>query len=260
MVRPVSEILITDPAFYALAVPVVLLVGIGKGGFGGGIGMVAVPALSFVMPLPQAAAILLPILCVMDLFALAAFRGQYSVPNLWRVLPGCLLGIAAGALAFGSFDERWLRIVVGVIAVAFALQWMLGAARPGRGSEPAAPSWGSGTLWGWATGLTSTLAHAGGPPMAVYLLPQRMTPTLYVGTTVVVFTVVNYTKLVPYAWLGQLGTENLATSLVLLPLAPLGIRLGRWLHDRVDEVAFYRIAYGLLLLSGLKLVSDGFGL
>jgi uncharacterized membrane protein YfcA len=254
-------LLIPDPMFYLLAVPVVLLVGIGKGGFGGGIGMVAVPALSFVVPLPLAAAVLLPILCVMDLFAVAAYRGRYSGINLGRLMPAAIVGIGAGALAFGALDERWLRVIVGVIAVTFALQWIIGMARHrGRTPEAREPGVLGGVVWGALTGFTSTLAHAGGPPASVYLLPQRLHPTIYVGTTVILFTVVNYVKLIPYSWLGQLRTETLATSLVLLPLAPVGILLGKWLHDRVDEVLFYRIAYGLLLITGLKLVSEGFSL
>lgn len=255
-----SEHLVSEPLFYVLAVPIVLLVGVSKGGFGGGVGMVAVPALSLAIPLAQAAGILLPILCVMDLFALAAYRGQYSGVNVRRLLPAALAGIGAGALAFGTLDERWLRVIVGAIAVAFALPWLIGVARR-RGQAPEARrpgAWG-GALWGAIGGFTSTLAHAGGPPVSVYLLPQKLPPTLFVGTTVIVFTVINYVKLVPYAWLGQLRAENLATSLVLLPLAPLGIRLGRWLHDRVDDVLFYRISYVLLLITGLKLVSEGLG-
>jgi uncharacterized membrane protein YfcA len=90
------------------------------------------------------------------------------------------------------------------------------------------------------------------------LLPQRLPPALFVGTTVIVFTMFNYVKLVPYAWLGQLSADNLATSLVLLPLAPLGIHLGRWLLRRIDGVLFYRIVYGLLLITGVKLISEVF--
>jgi hypothetical protein len=256
-----AELLIREPLFYALAIPVVLVVGISKGGFGGGVGMIAVPALSLAIPLPQAAAILLPILCLMDLFAVTAFRGTYSTPNLRRLVPAALLGIGAGTLAFGVLDERWLRAIVGVIAVAFAMQWVVQVAR-GHGRMPRGRTPGalSGVLWGTVTGFTSTLAHAGGPPASVYLLPQRMPPTLYAGTMVVLFTLVNYVKLVPYAWLGQLSDANLATSLVLAPLAPIGVRLGRWLHDRIDEQLFYRVAYGLLLITGLKLVSEGLGL
>jgi uncharacterized membrane protein YfcA len=244
-----------------LAVPVVLLVGISKGGFGGGAGMVAVPFLSFVMPLPQAAAILLPILCVMDLFAIRVYRGQYSAPNLRILMPAGVVGVAAGALAFGVLEERWLRVIVGAIAVAFAMHWVFGVfVLRGRVPEARSPGVWGGTFWGVVGGFTSTLAHAGGPPVAVFLLPQRLPPTLFVGTTVVVFMMYNYLKLIPYAWLGQLSADNLATSFLLLPLAPIGIKLGRWLLDRVNEVLFYRIAYGLLLITGLKLVSEGFGL
>ena len=254
MARRERELLISDPWFYLLAVPAVLLVGISKGGFGGGAGIVAVPVLSFMVPLPQAAAILLPILCVMDLFAVSAYRGQYSVPNLRRLLPGGLVGIAGGTLAFGVLDERWLRVFVGAIAVAFVMQWVLGR-NALKAKKPGAVG---GVFWGAVGGLTSTLAHAGGPPVSVYLLPQKLPPVLFVGTTVIVFTMFNYVKLIPYAWFGQLSADNLATSLVLLPLAPLGIKLGRWLLERINGVLFYRIVYSLLLIAGLKLVSEAF--
>jgi len=249
--------LITDPLFYALAVPAVLLVGISKGGFGGGIGLIGVPIMALAVPLVQAAGILLPILCVMDLFALAAYRRHWSRANVRVLLPGSLLGIAAGAWAFGTLDEHWIRGIVGAIAVVFAGHYFAGLARR-RGVErpPHDPSSWSGWLWGGLSGFTSTVAHAGGPPMSVYLMPQRLDRTIYVGTTVVMFTAINYVKLVPYAWLGALRTENLATSLVLAPLAPVGIQLGRWLHERVDEILFYRIAYVLLLVVGARLIMD----
>jgi hypothetical protein len=151
-------------------------------------------------------------------------------------------------------DERWLRVLVGVIALSFVVQWALGS----QSSKATAPGAVSGVLWGAVGGFASTLAHAGGPPVSVYLLPQRLPPALFVGTTVIVFTMFNYVKLVPYAWLGQLSADNLATSLVLLPLAPLGIHLGRWLLRRIDGVLFYRIVYGLLLITGVKLISEVF--
>ena len=122
-----------------------------------------------------------------------------------------------------------------------------GRARPGRIA---------GAFWGGLAGFTSTLAHAGGPPFAVYLLPQKLDKTLFVGTSVIFFFIVNYVKLVPYHFLGQLNVGNLAVALVFAPLAPLGIWLGVWLHRRVSERAFYNISYTLLLATGLKLVYD----
>ena len=253
-----SSDLITEPIFYAVAVPALLLVGISKGGFGGGVGLIGVPLLALAVPLVQAAAIMLPILCLMDLFAVRAYWGTFSAANLRLLMPAALIGIAIGSWAFGTFDEAWIRGLVGAIAVGFALQYWAGLWwRGGDESEPRQPGAASGWFWGAASGFTSTIAHAGGPPMSVHLLPQRLHPTVYVGTTVVLFTVINYVKLVPYAWLGELHGGNLATSLVLAPLAPLGVALGRWLHARVDELLFYRIAYVLLLAVGARLLWDG---
>ena len=84
-----------------------------------------------------------------------------------------------------------------------------------------------------------------------------MHKTVYQATTVIFFTTVNYVKLVPYAWLGQFDGTNLMTSLVLLPLALGGMWLGIWLHHRVPDELFYRIAYSLLLITGIKLLYDG---
>lgn len=251
------EALITDPVFYAVAIPAVLLVGVSKGGFGGGVALLGVPMLALSIPLVQAAAILLPILCLMDLFALRAYRGQYSAENLRVLVPAALLGIAAAGLAFGALSEAFIRGLVGGIAVAFAARYGIGVLRADGADAPATPASPlRGLFWGASTGFASTIAHAGGPPLAVYMLPQRLTPTHYVGTTVILFTVVNYVKLVPYCLLGQLHGGNLATSLVLAPLAPLGIALGRWLHDRVSERVFYHVSYAMLMIVGAKLLFD----
>jgi len=88
--------LITDPWFYALAVPAFLLTGISKGGFASGAENTGVPLMSLVIPAPQAAGIALPVLCAMDLFALRAWRGRWDAAMLRCLLPGAALGIALG--------------------------------------------------------------------------------------------------------------------------------------------------------------------
>jgi uncharacterized protein len=248
---------IDEPAFYAAAVPALLLIGISKGGFGGGLGVLGVPLLSLSVPPPRAAAILLPILCLMDLFALLEYRSAFSRSHVLRLLPPAMLGIALGALVFGALSERWIRGAVGALALLFVAQRLLEAWRREPAPAPRPLSTLAAALWGVLAGFTSTLAHAGGPPLSIALLPQRLAPRVFVGTTVVLFSAINYAKLVPYWWLGQLRLENLATSLLLAPLAPLGVRAGRWLHGRIDTALFYRIAYALLAIMGLKLFWDG---
>ena len=242
-------------AFYPVAVIAILLTGISKGGFGVGAGGLAVPLMSIFIAPPEAAGIMLPILCAMDLFGAHAYRGRWSRTHLRVLLPGAIVGIGLGALAFGALSVNAVRLLLGLIAVTFALNKWFGLAER-FATRVAAPGRVAGVFWGGAAGFTSTLAHAGGPPFAVYMLPQRLDKTLLAGTSVVFFLVVNYVKLVPYAFLGQLNPGNLAAALIFAPLAPLGVWLGVWLHRRISEQAFYGVSYALLFATGVKLIWD----
>jgi len=242
-------------AFYPVAVIAILLTGISKGGFGVGAGGLAVPLMSIFIAPPEAAGIMLPILCAMDLFGAHAYRGRWSRTHLRVLLPGAIVGIGLGALAFGALSVNAVRLLLGLIAVTFALNKWFGLAER-FATRVAAPGRVAGVFWGGVAGFTSTLAHAGGPPFAVYMLPQRLDKTLLAGTSVVFFLVVNYVKLVPYAFLGQLNPGNLAAALIFAPLAPLGVWLGVWLHRRISEQAFYGVSYALLFATGVKLIWD----
>jgi uncharacterized membrane protein YfcA len=248
--------IITDPIFYAVAIPAVLLTGISKGGFGSALGGIGVPLMALAISPLNAAAILLPVLCFMDLVGLRVYYRKWDSANLRIMIPGAVLGIAIGTLTFGMLSDAAIRILIGGIAVAFTLNAWLGL---GARQKPAGSSVIKGTFWSAASGLTSFLAHAGGPPAMVYLLPQRLDKTAYVATVSVFFMFVNAIKLVPYAWLGQFSAANLDTSLVLAPLVPLGVWLGLWLQNRVNTTWFYRISQACLLVTGLQLIYQGSG-
>jgi len=109
-------------------------------------------------------------------------------------------------------------------------------------------------LMGTIAGFTSTLAHAGGPPIAIYLLPQKLSPSLYVGTAVIFFAIVNAVKLLPYWSLGMLKVGNIATIAMLAPLTYVGVKLGLYLNNRFSQKWFDRVVYGVLFLSGLQLL------
>ncbi len=246
--------MITDPFFFAVAIPAVLIMGVSKGGFGSGLGIMATPLVALAVPTPQAAAIMLPILLVMDVTGLAAYRGTFHRKNLGLLLTGGVAGIVLGALTFRFFSEALIRVILGVMAIVFVAHRL----RLGGTNAPAVvPSKATGLFWSTVSGLTSTIAHAGGPPLSVYLLPQKLDKAVLVGTTVVFFAVINVVKLVPYLWLGLFDSRNLLTSLALAPLAPFGIWLGVWLMRRLSQELFYRIAYTMLVIVGAKLLWDG---
>lgn len=243
-------------AFYLLAIPVVLLVGLSKGGFGGGLGTLAVPALALMVDPRVAAGILLPILCAMDLVSLWSFRGQWDKANLRIMLPWAMLGLVGGALTFQYMSADMMRLMIGLMALYFVGHYLWGKYLLQR-LKPQGRSHWRGGFWSGVSGYVSYIAHAGGPPIAIYLLPQHLPKSAFVGTTVLFFSVVNYTKLLPYAWFGQLNIGNLTTALILLPFAPLGVFLGVYLHRRVSDKWFYWSCYGLLFVAGVKLLTEG---
>ena len=245
--------MLDSPQFYAVAIPAVLITAVAKVGFGSGVGGLGVPLMSLAIAPPQAAAILLPILCLMDLFSWWAYRGKWDRSNMRIMLPAAMFGMALGTAMFGLLEPDHIRLMLGFIAVAFALDHWLRPKQP----NPKSPNVVTGSFWSAAAGFTSFLAHSGGPPLSVYLLPQRLDRTVFVATSVFFFFVVNYVKLIPYAWLGLFDFTNLATSAVLAPLAPLGIWLGLVLHKRISDRLFYQICYAALFVVGIKLLWDG---
>ena len=251
--------MIADPLFYAIAIPAVLLVGISKTGFGGGLGIMATPMMALTMPVPQAAAILLPILCLIDVLGIRLYWRDFDRRIMMTLLPGAVLGTLIGFATFRVVDPHWTELLVGVLAVTFSL-WQLLRERLMQALPPSAPNAVKGFGWAALGAFTSFIAHAGGPPLSIYLLPLRLEKTKLVGVTVIFFFAVNYMKLGPYYLLGQFDATNLTTSLMLAPLAPIGVRAGRWLLERIPDQRFYPISYALLFLVGLKLIWDGAGL
>lgn len=236
---------------FLLGVPAVLLTGISKGGFGGALGGIAVPLLALMMPPTQAAAIMLPILCMADITGLRRFYGKWDLPNLKIMLPGALVGVLIGTLSFGLLSERLIGLLIGGIAIAFFLLNVLNAA---AAQAPSSPGVAKGSLLSGIAGFTSFVAHAGGPPIMMYLLPQQLDKVRYVATVNVFFLLTNAVKLVPYALLGQFTATSLTASLALAPIVVLGVWLGIWLQSRVNHNWFYRIAWAGLLVTGVQLI------
>ena len=245
--------MLSDPYFYLVSVPAVLLYGIAKGGFGGAVAVLSVPLMALVMSPTQAAAILLPILVVMDALVVHTYWGKFDRRALQLLLPGALVGITVGYLAADAMSDDYMRILIGVLSLAFGLQNLLGlSSRTSSEHNPAAAG-----VFGTLAGFTSFSIHAGGPPFTMYLMPKRLDPLLFAGTAGVFFAVVNAVKLVPYTMLGQFNTSNLLYSLVLVPLAPLGVRLGHFLVKRSNTEFYYRVISFFLIVVGAKLLYEG---
>lgn len=243
-----------DPVFYLAAIPAVLITGIAKGGFGG-IALMAVPLMSLVMSPVQAAGIMLPILIVMDAVGLWAFRKDFDPTHLTYLVPAATLGVLLGYLSVGWMSDDLIRIIVALIAAWFLISAFMRRGQATQKNGPPTPA--TAGLWGSVAGYTSFIAHAGGPPFQVYLIPKGLEPRAFAATAVFFFTIVNLIKLPPYLITGQISMTNFWLSATLFPIAPVGVALGVYLNGRVPRDVFFNLLYIGLGAVSLKLGYDG---
>ena len=244
-----------DATAWAVAAFAVLITGISKSGLGGALGGLAVPFLSMWISPRNAAAVMLPILIAMDLVGIRAWSGKANWYDLKLLIPGAVLGILLGTFAFGVMSDQLVKTVIGLIAVGFALDRLIRKRGQVNGDQRPARMWGR--LSGLASGFTSTLAHAGGPPIMIYLLSWHQPRETFVATTVFFFFVINLAKLPFYLGLGLFNRDTLTMSAILLPLVPVGVWIGMRVLKLIPERPFYLFATTALGFSGIKLLWDG---
>jgi uncharacterized membrane protein YfcA len=238
--------------FYAVALIAAMLVGASKGGLPM-VGMLGVPVLALATSPVHAAGLLLPIYVVTDVFGLWAYRHEFDRRNLMILIPATTLGVAIGWATASIVSERLVTLIVGLIGLAFSLNYWL---RTRHAAAPHAADIPRGLFWGTVSGFTSFVSHAGAPPYQMYVLPQRLDKMIYAGTTTILFAVVNAVKLVPYWALGQLSLANLKTVAALFPFAIAATFAGVKLTRIIPQDIFYRLVIGALFLISLKLIYD----
>lgn len=248
--------------FLLVAIPAVAVVGLSKGGLGGAFALVGVPLLAMVVPPMQAAAIFLPILLAMDVIALWAWRHHNDRRTVLILLPGALVGLLLGWTTSQYVSVNAMRLILGVITIIFVARYLIETLASHRGREIAPRPHRSSlaAFWGTLSGYGSFVAHAGGPPFQVYVLPLKLDPKSYTGASTRYFAILNAIKVIPYIAIGELDMANLTLSASLLPVALVSTLIGAWLVKRMKPAVFYPIMYGMAFIAGVKLLWDGVGL
>jgi uncharacterized membrane protein YfcA len=244
--------MLLDPTFLLIGLATTLVIAVGKGAFGGGLAMLGIPLLSLAIDPIDAAIIVAPLVAFMDLFALRAFGpATWSKPDLAWLLPGLAAGIGIGAAVFALVDPRIVALLIAAITLLFCADYFL----RGRRAEPQALplSRPLALAAGAASGFTTFVAHAGGPPTAMYLLRRGVSKTVYAGTTVALFAIANVLKLPPYIALGWSKPGVLLAALAFAPAVPFGVVLGKVLHDRMPAARLFFWCYVLMAAAGSKL-------
>lgn len=248
-----------DATFFAIALPAAFIAGVAKGGFGGGPAFVATALLAIVIPPDMALGIMLPLLMVADLVTLRPFWRQWSWPHARFLIYGGAVGVFLGTLLYRVSDPDLLRLLIGVIAWLFVLYQLARFLRPSqelRSRHIREPRATPGLFAGFATGFSSFVSHAGGPPAAIYLLNAGLGKTAFQATMVLAFWAVNGMKAVPYAFLGVFSWQSFVADLYLVGPLLLGCAVGVFAHRVVPERWFFVLTSVLLLGSGTKLIFD----
>ena len=244
--------MLSDPWFWAAAIPAVVMVGLSKGGLGP-LGSLAVPILSLVISPVQAAGLTLPIFVMSDVVAVISYRKCFDKSLLKLMLPAAIVGIGLGWLTAAKVSDDAVRLIVGAVSALFAVNYWLKARLL---AEPAKPNGAKGAFWGALSGYTSFVSHSGGPPFQMYVLPLGLSPTVFAGTSTIFFACVNALKLIPYFFLGQFKSANLEAAALLAPLsiacALIAVRIVRV----IDTGKFYRLVYALMFAMGLFLIGQ----
>lgn len=247
--------ILADPTTLAILILAVILLGMAKGGLAG-VGALATPLAALVLPPATAAALLLPILIVQDVISVWSFRHNWDGWIIGWMLPGAAAGIGLGWLYADRVDEAQLMAALGAITLAFGV-YRLWVERGGRiVAASQSPGW-VGTIFGGIMGLTSQIAHAGGPPFQMWVTPRRLPHLTFIGTSAILFAIVNWMKVPAYLALGAFPHEVVVAALLLMPLAIVSTLFTvRWMK-RMNPERFYVLIYVLMVLLGAKLLWSG---
>lgn len=240
------------PGQWILAVIAALCIGIGKSGFTG-LGLATVVIMAQLFPGPVSTGILLPLLICGDVGAVIAFRQHAEWKQIWRMLPPTVLGIllAFGAMRFipsGKFSP-----IIGWIVLFMTVVQALRRCRPGLFQHLPHTRAFAWIMGGWS-GVTTMLANAAGPVMALYFLAVDLPKLVFVGTSAWFFLIVNLFKVPFSAGLGLIHGGSLLFNLVLIPAVALGIVAGRRLITLIPQSLFETLLLLFTALASLKLI------
>jgi len=241
--------------FWVMAALATFLVGASKGGLPG-VGLMGVPVLAQVVSPVYAAGLLLPLYVVSDWYGLWLYRKNYDAWNIKLITLAALIGIAIGWATAQYNNDALVKVIVGLMGLWYTADLIWKYSRkveviPKPADVP------RGIFWGSLTGFTSFVAHAGGTPYQMFVLPQKLDKMTYAGTATITFAFINMLKLPPYFLLDQINLASLERDLYLAPVALIGAWAGFRLTKLLPEKIFFRCVEIALFLLSIKLLWDG---
>ena len=254
IILSISEIHIILP----VAIWAVFLVAISKSGFGGGLGSLGLPVMVFAVPPKFAIAVLLPLYLVTDVFVAYSWRKFPVLKILKFMVFGGIVGQILGWLCFEYLEDRYILILIGFLALFTVGKYIksefFNKIIKKEKINKIKATFIRSIIWCGFSGFSSFVALTGGIPAQIFLLPVGLERQAFVGTMSFYFLIINLAKLPFFFNLNVFSSKSIILSLILIPVLPFGIFLGKWLNNKLSDRLFYHISHGALFLCGVNLI------
>lgn len=218
----------------------------GIAGFGSG--LIAIPLLALLLPLP----LVVPVVALLD-YSAALLHGVHHRERIrWRdllpLLPFTLAGSLTALYLLHSIDTARLNTALGLFVLLYALYTLSGLAPQREHSRAwALPLGGVG-------GLVSTLFGTGGPFYVIYLHLRALDKQAFRATVAAVFLIDGGIRIAGYLATGLMDKQSLLLSASALPIMLLSMYAGGHVHTNIGPRNFARLISVLLIGSGLALL------
>jgi uncharacterized membrane protein YfcA len=223
-------------------------------GFGIGGGVVMTPLVVLLLPPKLGIGLLGPLMLLISGTGVRQYWKQWDNRIVWVLLPASLLGVWLGTYLLAVVSPEVVKKTVGALSFLFGVIQFLTIDRPGWRNRLRPSPW-QGVGFGFASGITTALAHTGGIVFSFYLLPHSRNKEVFVATTVFLFFTSGWVKIGTYTYYQILTLPILLFSFILIPALLLGAAIGKWLNRRISNQFFMKVICLFIAGIGLRLLA-----
>lgn len=224
------------------------IIGLSKAGLKG-IDMMNVTIMALVFGGKASTGIVLPLLCIADIFAVIYYHRHAQWPHFWKLIPWMIIGILVGVFVGKDLDEIIFRRVMAIIIILTAiimivLEFRKNAVMPSNKLFAA--------NMGLISGFTTMIGNLAGAFSNIYFLAMRMPKNNFIGTAAWIFLVINLFKL-PFQifYWNNISATTLQTDMILVPALLLGFWAGTKIVSMIKNESYRKIVIALTLAGAI---------
>lgn len=218
--------------------------GIVTGLAGFGFALVIVPPLLLIYSAPTVTAVAISLTLVTGWIVLLDTWRLIERETVRAILPGAIVGLAAGALLLQAVEEAWIKLLAGTVVLVFTISTFRGIVPPGahaRGAPPVA---------GFMSGVLNISTGMASPPVALLFAARNYPPHAFRSSIVAYFYVVDLLAMLLLIQQRLVGWSELQTVAILLPAALAGTLVGRRIVRQTSGERFRQVVVLILLGTG----------